>query len=259
MSIAGGRVPSEMMPIAASRDFDGVSMAAGVLSTARAVLRITPAELADAAGCAEALVQSIEAGDLDPTLDTLDRIANAIGLEIRAGPHQPTGHYRGPEVDYDEVERLQEKLAALNQLRDELGAGPPGPPTGAQPEWDGQDPAPGRQFGSGPTRTDGGGWAALIVRSARAETGVTTCQYAASAGIKEDDLDRIESGELRPPVGELARILDNTGTGLRMRLEPYDDHDDGLHLKALADPELHDRRMRRNREVFAGATGPATR
>ena len=97
------------------------------------------------------------------------------------------------------------------------------------------------------------------MRSARAEASATACQYAASAGIREADLDRIESGELRPPVGELARLLDNAGTGLRIRLEPYDDHDDGLHLKALADPELHDQRMRRNREVFAGATGPATR
>lgn len=243
----------------ATTDRDEALLAVGVLKTARAVLAITPAELASAAGCAEALVCSIEAGDLDPTLDTLDRIVNAVGLEIRAGPHQPTGHYRGPGVDHDEVERLREKLDALNRLRDELGAGPPGPPAGAQPEWDGQDPAPGRQFGSGPTRTEGGGWAALVVRSARAEASATACQYATSAGIMEADLDRIESGELRPPVGELARLLDNAGTGLRIRLEPYDDHDDGLHLKALADPELHDQRMRRNREVFAGATGSTTR
>ena len=238
---------------------DEALLAVGVLKTARTVLAITPAELAGAAGCTEALVCSIEAGDLDPTLDTLDRIVNAVGLEIRAGPRQPTGHYRGPGADHDEVERLREKLTALNRLRDELGAGPLGPPTGAQPEWDGQDPAPGRQFGSGPTRTDGGGWAALLVRSARAEAGVTARQYAASAGIREADLDRIESGELRPPVGELARILNNVGTGLRVRLEPYDDHDDGLHLKALADPELHDQRMRRNREVFAGATSTTPR
>lgn len=240
-------------------DRDEASLAVEVLKTARAVLAITPAELASAARCPEALVCSIETGDLDPTLDTLDRIVNAVGLEIRAGSHQPTGHYSGASIDRDEVERLREKLTALKRLRDELGAGPPGPPTGAQPEWDGQDPAPGRQFGSGPTRTDGGGWAALIVRSARAEAGVTTCQYAAAAGIGEADLARIESGELRPSVGELAQILDNAGTGLRIRLEPYDDHDDGLHLKALADPELHERRMRRGREVFAGATGSATR
>lgn len=240
-------------------DRDEASPAVGVLKTARAVLAITPAELANAAGCAEALVCSIETGDLDPTLDTLDRIVNAVGLEIRAGPHQPTGHYRGAGVNREEVERLQKKLTVLKRLRDELGANPPGPPTGAQPNWDGQDPAPGRQFGAGPTRTDGGGWAALIVRSARAEAGVTACQYAAAAGIGEADLDRIESGELRPPVGELARILDNAGSGLRIRLEPYDDHDDGLHLKALADPELHERRMRRGREVFAGAIGPTDR
>lgn len=240
-------------------DRDEASPAVGVLKTARAVLAITPAELASAAGCAEALVCSIETGDLDPTLDTLERIVNAVGLEIRAGSHQPSGPYRGAGVNREEVERLQKKLAALNLLREELGAGPSGPPTGAQPDWDGRDPAPGRQFGAGPTRTDGGGWAALVVRSARAEAGVTAFQYAAAAGIGEADLDRIESGELRPPVGELARILDNAGSGLRIRLEPYDDHDDGLHLKALADPELHERRMRRGREVFAGAIGPTTR
>ncbi len=249
------RVPSDVMPTTASRGGDRASPAAGVLSTARAVLGITPAELADAAGCAKALVRSIEAGDLDPTLDTVDRIVNAIGLEIRAGPHKPTGHYRGAGADRDEVERLRAKLTALSRLRDELGGALPGPPPGAQPDWDGRDPAPGRQFGTGPTRTDGGGWAALVVRSARTAAGVTAHQYAAAAGIREADLDRIESGELRPPVGELVRILDNAGTGLRVRLEPYDDHDDGLHLKALADPELHERRMRRGREIFANAAG----
>ena len=43
------------------------------------------------------------------------------------------------------------------------------------------------------------------------------------------------------------------GFTLRTRLEPYDDHDDGLHLRALRDPGRYARRMRNGESAFATA------
>ena len=94
---------------------------------------------------------------------------------------------------------------------------------------------------------------ALALRSAQAEARRGTPAFAEVCGVTAADLERIQTGELRPAVGELASMLAAGGAALRVRLEVYDDHDDGLHLSALASPELHRRRMRRGREIFAGA------
>ena len=64
---------------------------------------------------------------------------------------------------------------------------------------------------------------------------------------------RICSGAQRLSVGELAGLLERSGAGLRVRLEVYDDHDDGLHLSALSDPERHRRIKARAEQIFAGA------
>ncbi len=227
-------------------------LASGVLHTAREALDVEPGELAAAAGCAETLVRRIESGDHDPALDTLERILNASGLEIRAGHKTPDGHYAGPSPDHAEASRVRESLTMARSLREEIGAPAPGPPTGALPDWDGEDPAPGRPFGADENRTDGGGWAAVLLRSAQAEARSDTRAFAYACGVTVADLERIQTGELRPTVGELASMLARAGTGLRVRLEVYDDHDDGLHFSALARPGLHRRRMRRGRAIFAG-------
>lgn len=227
-------------------------VASGVLRTAREVLDVEPGELAATAGCAETLVRRIESGDHDPALDTLERILNASGLEIRAGHKPPDGHYAEPLPDQAEAARVRESLTAARSLREEIGAPAPGPPARALPDWDGEDPAPGRPFGAGADRTDGGGWAAVLLRSAQAEARCDTAAFAEACGVTVADLERMQTGGLRPAVGELASMLARAGTGLRVRLEVYDDHDDGLHLSALARPELHRRRMRRGRAVFAG-------
>lgn len=143
-------------------------------------------------------------------------------------------------------------MTLARSLRDEVGAPAPGPPAGALPDWDGEDPAPGRPFGAGENRTDGGGWAAVLLRSAQGEARSDTQAFAKACGVTVADLERILAGELRPTVGELVSILAEAGTGLRVRLEVYDDHDDGLHFSALARPERHRRRMRKGRAIFAG-------
>ena len=236
----------------ARRLSEGRQLAAVLLRTAREALDVGPGELATASGCAPELVRRIEAGALDPTMDTVERILNGSGLELRAGPGTPGDLYTGSRPNDAEAARVRSSLAAARAFRAELGAPAPGPPAGALPDWDGEDPAPGRPFGAAEGRTDGGGWAAVLVRSAVAEARSDTQSFAQACGTDTATLERIQTGEQRPPVGELASLLAAAGVGLHVRLEAYDDHDDGLHLSALAHPDRHRRRMQRAREIFAG-------
>ncbi len=228
------------------------SLAAVVLRTARAALGITTSDLATAAGSAEALVSRIESDDIDPAIDTVGRIVNGIGLELRCGP-RPEANPAYTRVDDAEVARLASEMATARAFRERYGLGPPGPPPGTQPDWEGQDPAPCHVFGAGSGRRDGGGWAALLTPSARWDLRMTPAQFAAAAGISESDVARIETGELRPPLGELRRIFVAAGIDLHLRLEVYDDHDDVLHIRALADPARFERTIRNTRETFAKA------
>ena len=77
---------------------------------------------------------------------------------------------------------------------------------------------------------------------------------AQAAGLSRARLAAIEAGRHRPPVGELQQILSAMDACLRVRLEPYEDHDDCLHLRALADPERRQRQLRTAEATFAPAT-----
>lgn len=59
-----------------------------VLRQARAHAKLTQAELAERAGISQQQVAKLEASDANPTVDTLERIAKALGanLEIRLTP-----------------------------------------------------------------------------------------------------------------------------------------------------------------------------
>lgn len=217
----------------------GSSLAGVVLRTAREALGVDQTELAAAAGCGEELVCRIESGGLDPALDTVERILNGSGLELRAGPGAPNDSYSGPLVDSGEAGRLRSCVADARSLRCRVDAPPPGPPVGALPDWGGKDPAPARPFGAAEGRRDGGGWAALVVRSAIAERRRGRRVSARSCSLDEEALARVAAGETRPSTGELAALLARAGTGLRVRIEVYDDHDDGLHLSSRTDPVLH--------------------
>lgn len=229
-----------------------VGTAAGLVLVARAALGVRPVELAEAAGCDTELVRAIEAGQLDPALDTVERLVNSVGLEVRAGTDGEPGTAHSVACE-SEVERVRRGFSELVEFRRSHGLRPPGPPVGTQPHWDGADPAPPRLFGAGPTRRDGGGWAAILVRSARQRCGMAQTGLAAAAALDRAGVAAIEDGALRPPVKELERVLSAMGFGLRTRLEPYDDHDDGLHLRALSDPGRYARRMRNGESAFATA------
>lgn len=55
------------------------------------VAQLTAAELADAAGCGAELVDAIESGEIAPTHETAERLANSVSLALRMGPEALTG------------------------------------------------------------------------------------------------------------------------------------------------------------------------
>ena len=232
--------------------FEVNGTAAGLLLTARAALGLRVEEVAEAAGCQTGLVSAIEEGQCDPVLDTVERLVNSVGLEVRAGGYGAPGPDVG-SVPGSEVARVRRAFADLAGFRRSHGLRPPGPPVGAQPGWDGTEPAPPRLFGAGPTRRDGGGWAAILVSAARQRSRMTQTDLAAAAGLAREGVAAVEDGRFRPPVKEVERILSAMGYGLRTRLEAYDDHDDGLHLRALADPGRYARRLHNGEALFATA------
>ena len=64
-----------------------------------------------------------------------------------------------------------------------------------------------------------------------------TCEQFGRAIAEK--IEEIESGTVRPGASAVEELLVRAGLGVRGRLELYDDHDDGLHLLALADPDLY--------------------
>ena len=198
------------------------------------------------------LVVDIERGRFDPTLDTVERLVNSVGLEVRAGAHRECNPaYTG--VTASEVERVRAALETVREFREAHGLRPPGPPPGVQPDWDGLGAAPPRLFGAGRTRRDGGGWGAVLFKSERVHTRAVLGEIAAAVGISTDCAALIEDGMVRPPVGMIEALFGAMGSCLRVRLEPYDDHDDGLHLQAVADPERYLRRLSNGEKSFARA------
>ena len=168
-------------------------LAAVLVRTARAARAMTVGDVAVAAGCGAGLVGAIEDGEVDPTLDTVGRIVNSIGFELRAGPGAgPDTRYM--DVNQAEVERLAAAYQAATARAADFGWCPPGPPEGTQRDWDGQHAAPPWLFGAGRTRRDKGGWAAMLVRSERARVGLDRAGLAAAAGMGEDTVARVEQG-----------------------------------------------------------------
>ena len=208
--------------------------------------------MAQAAGCGDKLVRDIESGRVDPTLDTVGRLVSSVGLEVRAGPAgEPNSRYLA--VDPREVARVRAAFEQACEFAAQFGMGPPGPSAGTQPEWDGADPAPAHRFGAGPTRRDGGGWSAILVRCERTRINMSQGGLARFLGLGESDISLIEAGAAKLPVRALQAVLAAMGASLAARLEVYDSHDDGLHLRALADPERYRKRMRNAEAVFSNA------
>jgi transcriptional regulator with XRE-family HTH domain len=81
----------------------------------------------------------------------------------------------------------------------------------------------------GPTRaSDSLRLAANLLKLARVKTGVTQAQMAALAGVPRSTVERIEAGTRQPSLPTLSKLLAAVDLDMRIRLEPYDDHDDVL-------------------------------
>ena len=182
----------------------------------------------------------------------MDRLVNSVGLEARAGTRsRPNPAYVG--LSPAEVDRVRAEHNQTLEFAAEYGLEPPRPRRGTQPEWDGADPAPARMFGAGPTRRDGGGWAAILVFGERDRIKMTQAQLAQAVGLDVQEIAQIEAGDRRPLVNELQSVLAAMGASLHVRLEVYETHDDGLHLQTLADPERYIRRHKYAEAAFSNA------
>lgn len=80
-------------------------------------------------------------------------------------------------------------------------------------------------------------FAGNLLKVARVERGLTQRELASAAGVPQSTVARIESGATQPTVPMLFRILAAVDLEPRIRLEPYDDHDDVLDNLAHRFPE----------------------
>lgn len=67
-----------------------------------------------------------------------------------------------------------------------------------------------------------------LLRLARAEAEMSQRELAEAARVAETMIAAIESGALQPSLPELARLLAAVDLEMRIRLAPYDNHDDVL-------------------------------
>lgn len=82
-------------------------------------------------------------------------------------------------------------------------------------------------------------WAASLVKTAMAKTGIEEREIARRSGVPEGTVSRIVSGGLQPTLPLLTQVLLGAGLEPRIRLEPFDDHDKILDARAAADPQRH--------------------
>ena len=95
-----------------------------------------------------------------------------------------------------------------------------------------------------------------LLRLARVQRGWSRQQLAVAAGVPASTVGRIESGQRQPSMLTLYRLLAAADFDLRVRLEPYDDHDDVLDaLDAARTPEQRRQAQdRHERNVHAART-----
>jgi transcriptional regulator with XRE-family HTH domain len=85
----------------------------------------------------------------------------------------------------------------------------------------------------GPTTTRAvEAFAGTMLRLARQEKHLTQRELAAAAGVPQSTIAAIESGTRQPSWPVLYRILASVDLEMRVRLEPYDNHDDILDATA---------------------------
>src|SRR5680860_172971 len=105
----------------------------------------------------------------------------------------------------------------------------------------------------GPTKAgDTAQVAANLLKIARIEAALSQRALARAAGIPHSTVARIESGAMQPTLPLLYRILAAADLEPRIRLEPYDDHDDVLDALASKFPAKQEQ-MEAARDVALAA------
>lgn len=86
----GGREVAASPAVAGPADDEQRSRVGALVRDARARAGVTQGQLAERIGTAQGNVSAIELGARLPSLDMLDRIAQALGLELRLELRKPT-------------------------------------------------------------------------------------------------------------------------------------------------------------------------
>lgn len=97
-------------------------------------------------------------------------------------------------------------------------------------------------------------WSGNLIRRARREGGLSQRELARRAATSQPAIAAYESGRRTPTFDTLARIIRAAGMDMRVRLEPYDDHDEWLErFESELPRETVEDRRRRDAEL--GAAG----
>jgi transcriptional regulator with XRE-family HTH domain len=93
-------------------------------------------------------------------------------------------------------------------------------------------------------------WAANLIRLARRQSRLSQRELARRSGTSQAAIAAYESARRQPTLETLARIVRAAGQDLRIRLEPYDDHDDWLaRYEAGLPPGAVEERRRMDAEL----------
>ena len=100
-------------------------------------------------------------------------------------------------------------------------------------------------------------WAGNLIRRARREGGLSQRELARRAATSQPAIAAYESGRRSPTFETLTRIIRAAGFDMRVRLEPYDDHDEWLErFEAELPVRSVEERRRRDTELAAAARRP---
>jgi transcriptional regulator with XRE-family HTH domain len=91
--------------------------------------------------------------------------------------------------------------------------------------------------------------AAALLQLARLKAGISQRELAERASVPTTMISAYERDKRQPSVETLLRLLHAAGFELRMKLEPYDPHDEVL--AALEENRSASERRRRDREINA--------
>ncbi len=95
--------------------------------------------------------------------------------------------------------------------------------------------------------------AGALIKLARDQAGLSQADLAARAETSQAAIAAYERGARQPTFPTLYRILRAAGVEPRIRLEPYDDHDDFVEAWEASQPAADRRAWRRAQRAFIAA------